>query len=272
MTQFQVPDDLVSTFPKVRFAYGVDPRRAEYYSLRQARYDALADDIDIWAAEALAKGHKLRLVDVGWTSSLLFLHLEPRPHCAAIEISATDVEIETIYRRERFASIVVDDLMAGNPNTPSNAFEVVVCEQVLEHLPPVDLAIAALERIAKPGGKECVGVPIFLPPLAALRDARVQASLVWRPKKKWSYIQTFSQRSFLRQIARHSGLKFVETRGFRVISGAPLRPLEHLCRWWCCSCRYGFPCPQPRGHGRAGSRARCNRFDDGRRRRGNLPL
>jgi 2-polyprenyl-3-methyl-5-hydroxy-6-metoxy-1,4-benzoquinol methylase len=232
MTQFQGLDDLVSTFPKVGFAYGVDPHRAEYYSLRQARYDALAADIDVWAAEALSNGRKLRLVDVGGASGRLFRHLEPRPHCAAIEISATDIEIGTIYRGERYASIVVDDLMAGNPNTPSNAFDVVVCEQVLEHLPRVDLAIAALERVAKPGGKVCVGVPIFLPPLAALRNAWVQASLAWRPNKKWSHIQTFSQRSFLRQIRRHSRLELVETRGFRIISGGPLRPLEHHRWWW----------------------------------------
>jgi 2-polyprenyl-3-methyl-5-hydroxy-6-metoxy-1,4-benzoquinol methylase len=232
VTQFQALDELVSTFPKVGFAYGVDPRRAEYYSLRQARYDALGADVDAWAAEAAADGRKLKVIDIGCTSGLLFRHLEPRPHCAAIEISATDIEIETIYRRERYASIVVDDLMAGNPNTPSNAFDVVVCEQVLEHLPRVDLAIAALERVAKPGGRVCVGVPIFLPPLAALRHAWVQASLVWRPEKKWSHIQTFSQRSFLRQIARHSNLELVETRGFRVISGGPLRPLEHHRWWW----------------------------------------
>ena len=91
--------------------------------------------------------------------------------------------------------------MAGNPNTPSNAFDVVVCEQVLEHLPRIDLAIAALERMAKPGGKVCVGVPIFLSPAAFARDAWVQASLILRPQKKWSHIQTFSQRSFLRAVA-----------------------------------------------------------------------
>ena len=225
MTPIQKLDDPASTFPKAGFAYGVDPRRREYYSLRQARYDALGADIDAWAAEAAAEGRKLKVIDIGCTTGILFRHLEPRPHCAAIEIFATDIKIQTIYRRERYASIVADDLMAGNPNTPSNAFDIVVCEQVLEHLPRVDLAIAALERVAKPGGRVCVGVPIFLPPLAAARDAWVQASLAWRPKK-WSHIQTFSQRSFLRQIRRHSRLKLVEVRGFRVISGGPLRPLS----------------------------------------------
>ena len=155
---------------KPKHAYGVDPRREEYYSLREARYDALADDIDAWAAEAARQGRKLRVIDVGCTSGVLFRHLEPRPHSDNIEIEATDVKKEHLYRSERYTSYRIDDLMAGNPGTPSNAFDVVVCEQVLEHLPRVDVAIAALERIAKPGGKVCVGVPIFLSPLAFVRN------------------------------------------------------------------------------------------------------
>ena len=245
MTQVQTFDNPASTFPRAGFAYGVDPRRAEYYSLRQARYDALADDIDNWAAGALAQGRMLRLIDIGCATGILFRHLEPRAHCAAIEMHGSDIkiEIETIYRRERYAAIVADDLMAGNPNTPSNAFDVVVCEQVLEHLPRVDLAIAALARVAKPGGKVCVGVPIFLPPLAASRHAWVKASLAWRPNRQWSHIQTFSQRSFLRQIRRHSGLELVEVRGFRVVSGGPLRPLEHHRWWWRFNRRLGALAP-----------------------------
>ena len=38
-------------FPNPNHAFGVDPRRREYYSLRQARYDALAHDIDAMAAK-----------------------------------------------------------------------------------------------------------------------------------------------------------------------------------------------------------------------------
>ena len=75
-----------SNFPRPGHAYGVDPRRQEYYSLRQARYDALADDIDAWAAKP-PSGRKLKVIDVGCTTGLLFRHLEPRPHCSAIEIS-----------------------------------------------------------------------------------------------------------------------------------------------------------------------------------------
>jgi 4-hydroxysphinganine ceramide fatty acyl 2-hydroxylase len=228
---------------KPKHAYGVDPRREEYYSLREARYDALADDIDAWAAEAARQGRKLQVIDVGCTSGVLFRHLEPRPHSDNIEIEATDVKKEHLYRSERYTSYRIDDLMAGNPGTPSNAFDVVVCEQVLEHLPRVDVAIASLERMARPGGKVCVGVPIFLSPLAFVRNRWIQASLILRPGKKWTHIQTFSHRSFLRQLRRHSHLRLIETRGFRIISGGPLRRLEEHRWWWRLNRRIGAAVP-----------------------------
>jgi SAM-dependent methyltransferase len=226
-----------------RHAYGVDPHRPEFYSLREARYDAIADDIDRWAGEAEAAGHKLRLIDVGCTTGRLFRFLEPRVHCGEIAISGTDIVAHPIYRRERYESFWIDDLAFGNPKTTSDAFDVVVCEQVLEHLPSVGPAIAGLERIARPGGKVCIGVPIFIPPFAFARDAWVQASLRWRPQKRWSHIQTFSQRSFLRQIRRHSRLRLLEIRGFRIISGGPLRPLEHYRWWWRVNRRLGAAIP-----------------------------
>lgn len=240
-TDFQMSQALV--FPRPKHAYGVDPRREEFYSLREARYDALADDIDAWAAEAAARGRKLRVLDVGCSIGVLFRHLEPRPHFRNVEISATDIRLQSLYRAERYASYVADDLMAGNPATPSNAFDVVVCEQVLEHLPRIDLAIAALERMAKPGGKVCVGVPIFIPPAALARDLWVQASLALRPAKAWSHIQTFSQWSFHRRLRRHSRLRLVSTRGFRIVSGGVLRPLENRRWWWRLNRRLGALAP-----------------------------
>jgi 2-polyprenyl-3-methyl-5-hydroxy-6-metoxy-1,4-benzoquinol methylase len=230
-------------FPKPNHAYGVDPRRPEYYSLRESRYDALGADIDAWAAEAAAEGRRLKVLDVGCTSGILFRHLEPRPHCAVIDIWATDIKREPLYRSERYVSYAMDDLMAGNPNTPSNAFDVVVCEQVLEHLPRVGEAIAALERMAKPGGKVCVGVPIFVSPAAFLRDVWVHASLKRRPQKQWTHIQTFSQRSFVRALRRHSHLELIETRGFRIVSGGPLRRLENYRWWWAVNRRLGALAP-----------------------------
>jgi 2-polyprenyl-3-methyl-5-hydroxy-6-metoxy-1,4-benzoquinol methylase len=224
-------------------AFGVDPRREEFYSLRQARYDALADDIDAWAAEAAVHGRRLKVLDVGSSCGILFRHLEPRPHSHNIEIAATDIKNERLYREDRYVSHVIDDLMGGNIATPSDAFDVVVCEQVLEHLPRIDLAIAALERMAKPGGKVCVGAPIFIAPAASLRNLWVGASLKWRPEKTWTHVQTFSRGSFLRQLRRYSHLRPIGTRGFRIVSGGLLRPLENYRWWWRFNRRLGALAP-----------------------------
>jgi len=235
---------LTTQFPKPNHAYGVDPRRKEYYSLRQARYDALAEDIDRWAGEAERLNRKLKVIDVGLTQGILLRHLEPRPHFANIDMFATDYRLQPpIYRQDRYVAVTVDDLMEGNPNSPSDAFDIVVCEQVLEHIPDLSKAIPALARMAKPGGKVSIGVPIFLAPLAAARNAYVRASLRFRPRKQWSHVQTFSMGSFLRRIKAATNLKLIEARGFRVISGGPLRGLENSRAWWAFNRRLGKAIP-----------------------------
>jgi len=230
-------------FPKSNHAFGVDPRRPEFYSLRQARYDALADDIDALAAKAALDGRTLKVIDVGCSDGTLLRHLEPRPHFDAIEFHGADFKPHALYRPERYASYVIDDLMAGNPKSASNAFDVVSCEQVLEHIADISKAIPALERIAKPGGLVSIGVPIFPPPLAAARRAYVQASLKLRPTKTWSHIQTFSLRSILRQVRTTTHLQLVEARGFRVVSGGILRTLENRRDWYDFNRRLGRAAP-----------------------------
>ena len=222
-----------------RYAYGVDPHRPERYSLRQARYDALAEDIDAWAGIAARQQRRLSVIDIGCSSGLLYRHLEPRANFPAIDFHATDVAPALVYRVERYASYRIEDLMQGCPGAPSNAYDVVVCEQVLEHLPKLDLAIATLARIAKPGGRVCIGVPIFAPPAPALRNLWIAASLKMRPDKSWTHIQTFSQWSFLRRIREHSNLQLREVRGFRIISGGVLRGLENYRWWWRLNRRIG---------------------------------
>ena len=230
-------------FPNPNHAFGVDPRRREYYSLRQARYDALAHDIDAMAAKAAAHGHMLKVIDVGCSGGTLLRHLEPRPHFDAVEFHGTDVEPHEIYRPERYASYIIDDLMDGNPRTPSDAFDVVSCEQVLEHLPDITRAIPALERIAIPGGLVSIGVPIFIPPLAAARNAYVKASLIMRPAKAWSHIQSFSLRSFLARVRASTRLQLIDARGFRVVSGGILRGLENRRAWYEFNRRLGRAAP-----------------------------
>src|SRR5262249_28103670 len=149
-----------------RLAFGVDPRRPEYYSLRAARYDAAATDIDAWAREA---GRTLEVLDIGCAGGPLVRPLQARPNTEVVRLSAADLKIDETYKKEAYAQLFVGDLMQGYPQIPSDAYDVVVCEQVLEHLTDLPLAMATLERVLKPGGRLIVGVPIFPPPLHSLR-------------------------------------------------------------------------------------------------------
>jgi len=82
-----------------RLAFGVDPSRPERYSLRQARYAALADDISEWAGAAARRGDSLSLLDVGCGWGPLLRHLDTKPHFDKLEMSAADVGDTALSRK-----------------------------------------------------------------------------------------------------------------------------------------------------------------------------
>jgi SAM-dependent methyltransferase len=239
------PDKSVISVSRDRpnHAFGVDPTRRERYSLRQARYDAAAEDIDSWAREAARRGDVLSLLDVGCKKGTLLRHLEYRPHFGNIRLSGSDISSYEMYKRNLYHEVVLSDLMAGQKEILSESYDVVVCEQVLEHLAQIDLAIRSLERILKPGGRLVVGVPIFVPPLAFLRRGYVAMTLARDPRRYWSHIQSFSLTTFLRAMRCHSKLELVEARGFRIVSEGLVAPLENYRWWWKLNRRIGALVP-----------------------------
>ena len=215
-----------------RLAFGVDPSRPERYSLRQARYAALADDISAWAGAAARRGETLSLLDVGCGWGPLLRHLDTKPHFDKLEMSAADVSDTALYRKNVYRGYFIGDLTGGYPEIPSGHYDVVVCEQVLEHLAALDTAIATLVRVLRPGGRLAIGVPIFLPPLHLARKHLVPLlPRMLRPDDS-THQQAFSLASFRRELRRHRSLSVETVRGFRIISGGLLRPLENYRWWW----------------------------------------
>src|SRR6266851_98721 len=213
-------------------AFGVDPSRPERYSLRQARYAALAEDISDWAGAAAAHGQILSLLDVGCGWGPLLRHLDTKPHFDNIVMSAADVTDAALYRKDHYRDYFVGDLTQGYPEIASGRYDVVVCEQVLEHLDALDTAIATLVRLVRPGGTLVIGVPIFLPPLHLARKHLVPLlPRRWRPDDS-THQQAFSLASFLRELRKQPSLTVETVRGFRIISGGLLRPLENYRWWW----------------------------------------
>jgi SAM-dependent methyltransferase len=224
--------DAISAGP-VRLAFGVDAKRPERYSLRQARYDALALDIDLLAGNADRQGRSLSVLDIGAGAGFTAIHLRTRPHFDNIAIDATDIDRQYNVDTALYRRLFLGDLTRGYPELASNSYDVVVCEQVLEHIHELDVAIASIGRLLKPGGRAFVGAPIFPPPLHLARRHLVPIvdRLVGSTRRR-GHVQAFSLTNFKKALLADSRMRIVETRGFRIVSGGVLRPLENLRWWW----------------------------------------
>ena len=220
-------------------AFGVDPTRPERYSLRQARYEALAADISAWAGEAARRGETLSVLDVGCGWGPLLCHLKERPHFGNIALSGADLRDTRMHSQELYRAFFAGDLAAGYPQIPSESFDIVVCEQVLEHLDRLDTALDALVRVLRPGGTLIIGVPIFLPPLHLARKHLVPLLPGFLRPEDSTHEQAFSMRSFLRELGNRPELTVLKVRGFRIISGGLLRRLENYRWWWRLNRRLG---------------------------------
>lgn len=214
-------------------AFGVDKTRPERYSLRQARYQALAETISQLAQQFQQTGRRLRLLDVGLHDGLTMRYLEVLPGADNIDYHGVDLEqCPTLYRPQTW-QLSFGDLSHGLPMLASDSFDVVICEQVLEHIHDVDLAASTLTRVLAPGGLLIVGVPSFPEGIHLLRKHFVPIlDRVFPPNKVRSHVQAFSKRTFLRLLRRNGADRIHCTRGFRIISGGLLRGLENHKWWW----------------------------------------
>jgi uncharacterized membrane protein YkvA (DUF1232 family)/SAM-dependent methyltransferase len=224
---------------KPRMAFGVDPVRPQFYSLRQSRYEALAHDVSERAGAAAA-GRRLRLLIVGCGVGAEIRYLAAKPHFDKLLISGANFDERQIYRREAYQELFIGDLMQGYPQIEPESYDLVICEQVIEHLDQIDVAIATLGRVLKPGGRAIVGVPIFPPPLHLMRRHLVpKLDAVFGRRRSRGHRQAFSLASFLSAMQTHSGLRLLKARGFRIISGGLLRGLDNYRWWWRLNRRLG---------------------------------
>jgi SAM-dependent methyltransferase len=217
-----------------RLAFGVDPHRSQQYSLRQSRYDAAAQDISDWAGAAARSGRTLAVLDVGCGTGSLLRHLEAKPNFASLVVSATNFYEKTTYKPDSYREYIICDLTKPCPELRSEAYDVVVCEQMLEHLPDVGVAMDTLARVTRRGGHLIIGVPIHPPTfdLVRLRLVPLLDRMVGIPAGHRGHLQAFTLFSFRRLLRSYPNLRLTGMRGFRVISGGVLRPLENLRWYW----------------------------------------
>lgn len=206
------------------WAFGVEPAKVKY-RLRLARYPALAEFLTGWLAER-PPDRTYRLLDLGVGFGRTFLYLEAAGIADRFELMGIDIDParhDDVYAKNPW------DIRQGDAqqplDLPDNSLDVVVCEQLLEHLERPDDTIAEIRRVLRPGGLFICGVPIFPEPVAKLRRAMV-ARYGLRGSE---HIQTYSLRAIRRDLAPH--FEEQTARGFRIVSGGLLRRLESYA-WW----------------------------------------
>lgn len=219
-------------------AFGVEPSDRKY-RLRLARYPALAAEI---AAAARRAEPPLRVLDIGCGRGRTLRYLEPTGAADRVALFGIDLDPrlpERLHGRDRWRAALAD-ASRGLPFR-SGAFDVVVCEQVLEHLDDPQALFAEAARVLRPGGSLVAGVPTFPPGIAALRGAmgrgRDDAT------HGHGHVQAFSALSFRRAIERSGVFRVTSLRGFRSASGGVLSPLEDSERWWRWNAWWGARCP-----------------------------
>lgn len=217
-------------------AYGVEPNRRATFELRQSRYQALGETV---AGEARKRGasetNRLTLLDVGVFDGVSRRYIEAYPESAFIDFEAVDIYPlgkEYVYKHDQW-KLHECDLHQGLPDLKSNAYDIVICEQVLEHLHQVQPAIRDMVRVLKPGGLFIVGVPIFPDGAHLIRRHLVPIlDRALKVKKQRGHVQAWSLRTFRREWGKCPNIRFENARGFRIISGGILRPLEFTRAWW----------------------------------------
>lgn len=213
-------------------AYGVEPARRRY-RLRLARYDALGETAAEYARmRGATKERPLALLDAGLGSGRSFAYIAH--HGAGDLYRFTGVDVKDPRRRLMFGAdrwrLVRADAEAGLPFADA-AFDLVVCEQMIEHTHAPERVLAELARVLRSGGLMLLGAPTFAPGARWVREHAVPILDRLTGASARGHHQFYSASTLRRAVERTGAFRVREARGFRVMAGGPLYPLENYDRW-----------------------------------------
>ncbi len=123
--------------------------------MNPARYQSMANIIIF---ECARLNRPVRLLDIGCGQGRLLICCAGMPN---IQFTGADIRAASLpsARAYGYASVLVVNAAHGLPFT-SDAFDIVVCNHILENLRHPETLVDAAERVLIPGGLLLVGVPI----------------------------------------------------------------------------------------------------------------
>lgn len=228
-----------------KLAFGVEPSTRKY-RLRLARYQGLVDTIrgfrELPGLKAPSR-ERLKLLDVGAGHGRTMQYLKAAGLDGDIDffgVDNSDERRQRLFEAERWNYQLLD-VQQGLP-FEDGMFDIIVCEQVLEHLTDPQRVLAEMARVMKPGGMAILGVPTFPPGMAGLRKHLVPR-LDRVTGKQRDHEQVFTKSSFVSLIERHPDLEVSRVQAFRCVSGGLLGKLEDFELWYRLSRRVATAVP-----------------------------
>jgi SAM-dependent methyltransferase len=214
--------------PKLAFSAEPSTRR---FRLRLARYQGLAEALAGFTSLPSRPRPVVELLDVGVGNGRTYRYCEAIGVADRIAFHGIDNSarrLSQVHAAPRW-QLMLGDVQSGLP-FPDSRFDVVVCEQLLEHVPDPRAVAGEMVRVLAPGGLLVIGVPIFPRPLAYLRRTLVPR-LDRITGARRDHVSVFTIGS-IRRLLGEVGVIVREARGFRMVSGGPLRLLEDWRGWY----------------------------------------
>jgi len=222
----------ITSLNSTKTAFGVEPA-TRTYRLRLARYQTMAEEVVAFMREQrLKKDAKLNLLDIGSGKGRSMRYIEGFGVSGLITFFGIDKNLETlagVYRSERWILKHCDVEARGIPFDTA-MFDIVICEQVLEHLTNPGWVVEEIARVLRPGGLLIVGTPTYVPGLVLVR--RYVVPLFRRlVRRNGNHLQVFTYWSLRELIGENGHFSVRRTKGVRIASGGPFSLLEDYY-WW----------------------------------------
>jgi 2-polyprenyl-3-methyl-5-hydroxy-6-metoxy-1,4-benzoquinol methylase len=184
---------------------------AAHAAVIHRRWNAFAAALQRFSQQMTA-GHPVRVLDAGCGDGInlvglrrILTDLGVPWHLVAVDMNP--VRIERARAADRAAGCIAFGSVTALP-FDRGAFDVVLCNHVMEHVPQPESAAVEIARVLRPGGMAMIGVPNEGSAFGRLRNRVLQRSIL----KATDHTNFFTRDSLSRLLDR-AGLEVDDVRG-----------------------------------------------------------